>query len=76
MARKKVFELKPGLKFRGIDRCLWHVVGSVCDGNELLWVCKSWALYKGYWVYEVKSSIVMNWILDHQKELSETKLRK
>lgn len=75
MARKKVIELKPGLKLRGWDRTLWHVVGTLPDGDVELWVMKSWAKYKNYWVYEVHDRWSMDYLIEHQAELNEVKIR-
>ena len=68
MARKKkVIELKPGLKFRGWDRDLWHVLSNFTDDGAEFWVVKSWAKYKQRWVYEVKSRSFMEWWLEHEE---------
>ena len=68
---KKVTEPKAGMKYRGLDRDLWHVVGTLPDGGETLVVSKSWAKYKNRWCYNVMSLANFNWVLNHKKELSE-----
>lgn len=64
-------QLKPGYKFRGLDRDLWHVVGTLPDGDNTIVVAKSWAKYKRRWCYEVYSMYTFTWILNHKKELKE-----
>ena len=69
---KKVTEPKAGMKYRGLDRDLWHVVGTLPDGGYTLVVSKSWAKYKNRWVYEVYSDKTFEWLMDHQDELKKT----
>ena len=72
MARKKkVGELDPGYTYRGLDRDLWHVVGTLPDGDETLVVSKSWAKYKNRWCYNVMHLENYRWTLNHQKELQK-----
>ena len=71
MPKKKSYEVKTGMKFRGTDRDLWHVVGTLPDGDSTVVVAKSWAKYKHRWVYNVFSEYTFSWIMDHQNELKE-----
>lgn len=71
-----ISDVKTGFKFRGLDRDLWHVVGTLPDGDSTVVVVKSWAKYKRRWCYEVYSPYTFQWILKHQKELEETKKKK
>ena len=73
MARRlaKKEDIKPGLKYRGLDRDLWHVVGTLPDGGYTVVVVKSWAKYKNRWCYEVMSMDSLLWVLNHKKELEE-----
>ena len=67
--KKSKKEIKPGLKYRGIDRDLWYVVALINDaGNELV-VIKSWNKWKRNWFYNIASRNNFQWILDHQDEL-------
>ena len=60
---KKSNEIKPGLKFRGWDRDLWHVVALFEDSGEELVVIKSWAKYTQHWVYRVKvKEVLQEWL--------------
>lgn len=73
MPRNKVTksQLKPGYKFRGLDRDLWHVVGTLPDGDDTMVVSKSWARYKNRWCYNVQTLDSYLWVLNHKKELEE-----
>lgn len=71
--KKSQKEIKPGLKYRGIDRDLWYVVSVINDaGNELV-VVKSWNKWKKNWFYNIGSRAGVQWILDHQDELKPEK---
>jgi hypothetical protein len=61
---KKKLEIKPGQKFRWYDRDLWYIVDTLKDGDQELVVLKSWAKYKGYWVYKVESRESMEYWFD------------
>lgn len=71
--KKSKKEIKPGLKYRGIDRDLWYVVTIISDdGNELV-VSKSWNKWKQSWLYAIASIGSIQWVLDHQDELKPEK---
>lgn len=69
-------DVKPGMKYRGMDRDLWHVVGTLPDGEGTLVVSKSWAKYKNRWCYNVMHIENLFWTLNHKKELEKTKKKK
>jgi hypothetical protein len=66
-------EIKPGLKYRGLDRDLWYVVTLVSDGGNELAVSKSWNKWTQSWYYTIASLNSIQWILDHQDELKPEK---
>ena len=71
--KKSKKAIKPGLKYRGLDRDLWYVVTIISDdGNELV-VTKSWNKWKQSWYYTIASLNSIQWILDHQDELKPLK---
>ena len=71
--KKSKKEIKPGLKYRGIDRDLWYVITIITDdGNELV-VSKSWNKWKQSWLYTIASTSSIQWVLDRQDELKPEK---
>ena len=71
--KKSKKAIKPGLKYRGIDRDLWYIVTIISDdGNELV-VTKSWNKWKQSWLYTIASLDGIQWILDNQDDLTPEK---
>lgn len=71
--KKSKKEIKPGLKYRGIDRDLWHIVTIISDNGNELAVSKSWNKWTHSWLYTIASLDSIQWILDRQDELKPEK---
>lgn len=69
MAKK--LQAKPGVKFRGHDLDIWHIVQKVEDGDSVLWVIKSWVPWKKGWLYQIVGDKGMQWLLENQDYLNE-----
>jgi len=71
---KRKLEIKLGEKFRWYDRDLWYIIGFVQDKDQELVALKSWAKYKGYWVYKLVTREEMEeWFEIYNKEEHGTK---
>ena len=57
--------IKEGEKFRYYDRCLWHIVGMMKDGDTDLVVIKSWNKYKQAWMYKAETKSMLQWWFDN-----------
>lgn len=63
--------VEPGKKFHNCcwDRDLWHIVGHIIDGNDIIVVAKSWSKYKKRWSYKTSPIVSFMYMMALMEEL-------